>query len=473
LKPLKPQALKVLSRWFAALAFAIACVMPVSPVTAQVVVDPAPPVPTPLTPVDALADEIRQHLLEAFLPRVFPAVIDPAGGYHQNFDRAWQPSGDVMRTLVYQTRLLWTTSEIALRYPELREAYLDYAQHGADYIINTMTDPEHGGMFWVVGIDGQPAETLGLAKDIYGQAFSIYALAHHYRASDDERSLETAKTLFAWIEKVAHDDEHGGYFEMLNRDGSAVMTPLGDYERGRLKHAMPTPYGFKSMNSHIHLMEAFTELYRCWPDEHLGNRLEEVYGLVLEKVYVEPGVLAMFLTRDWRIVPTYHSYGHDVETAFLLMETAEVLGKLDDPRLHEVARALIDQSLKRGFDAERGGLGEHGEAFAPAADMRKRWWSQAELLNALAMSCVMHPQEPRYREAMSLQWRWITEHQVDAEHSGWFDFVEADGTPIFTNKLSPWKATYHEVRALTHAPIFLDALRNNHDLRHALENIGH
>src|SRR5690606_11128014 len=135
-----------------------------------------------------------------------------------------------------------------------------------------------------------------------------------------------------------------------------------------------TAYGFKSMNSHIHLLEAYTALYHVWPDDALRLRLEQLLLRVRDVIQVEPGALHMFFTRDWRAVPNGNSFGHDVETAFLLIEAAEALGDPWPEQTHTIARRLVDHALEWGFDDELGGFYDHGGAFRPPYDQKKVWW---------------------------------------------------------------------------------------------------
>ena len=168
------------------------------------------------------------------------------------------------------------------------------------------------------------------------------------------------------------------------------------------------------MNSHIHLLEAITALSRVWPDPLVQTRLREVFLIVRDKIAVEPGCLNLFFTPDWRAVPDYDSFGHDVETAYLLLEAAAALKEADDPKTLMVARSLVDHALQWGWDERLGGFYDKGAAFAPAYGREKVWWTQAEGLNALLL---MHEhfggQTRRYFDAFLKQWDFIVNYQVD------------------------------------------------------------
>ena len=156
-----------------------------------------------------------------------------------------------------------------------------------------------------------------------------------------------------------------------------------------------TAYGYKSMNSHIHLLEAMTALYRVWPDPMVQTRLRELFVLVRDKIAVEPGCLNLFFTPDWRPVPDHDSFGHDVETAYLLLEAATALKQPDDAKTLAAAKYLVDHALVWGWDERLGGFYDKGAAFTPACGREKIWWTQAEGLNALLLMHV------RFRQSVA------------------------------------------------------------------------
>jgi len=393
-----------------------------------------------------LADEVERHWKQDLLPKWFPRCMDHKhGGFFPHFREDWSPGDQNDKTVVYQSRMTWVSAQVAMRYPELRPDYLKYTRHGADFLAQTLWDQEHGGFFWSLDETGKISARHGAEKHVYGIAFALYALAAAHKATDEPRYLEAAQRGLAWLERNSHDAANGGYYEALTRQGQPILTP-----GTRTSDAIGTQYGFKSMNSHIHLLEALSELYRVWQDKLLEKRLREVFLLVRDKIAVEPGCLHLYFTPDWRPVPDHDSFGHDIETAFLLLEAAEALGQPEDARTLAVARSLVDHGLDWGWDHQRGGFYDKGAAFRPAWDREKIWWTQAEGLNALL---VMHErfgrQTPRYFQAMTRQWEFITKHQVDPRHGGWYESVSAEGhARPGQSKATVWKAAYHDGRAL-------------------------
>lgn len=405
---------------------------------------PKPSEPTP--------DALRASLVEELTERWYPAAIDQeVGGFHQNFGRDWTPRPDDNKFLVYQARMVWTAAAFAEFEPSRRDEYLGYARHGVEFLDSTMRDKEHGGFHWILSAQGEVDPKLGDEKHVYGVAFVIYGASKAHAVGGDERALKVARDAFDWLETHAHDPEHGGYFEALKRDGTAITeydpaAPIADRQ-----DRLGVYYGFKTMNSHIHLLEALAELARVDDRPIVRERLREVFLIVRDKIAVEPGALNLYLTRDWRAIPAHDSFGHDVETAYLLVEAAEVLGTPDDEETWRVARSLVDHALDWGWDDANGGFYDKGDSFASAPlDTTKVWWTQAEGLNALAVMDHRFGRETdRYAKALGKQWDFIHKHMLDPEFGGWFTLTDRSGELIGDGaKASQWKANYHASRAL-------------------------
>ncbi len=413
---------------------------------------------------DSLAQQARRMLHEDMLAHWYPASIDyEHGGFHQNLGRDWTVLPDEDRFLVYQARMTWVAAKAAAIDPRRREMYLQAARHGLVALRDVLRDAEHGGLFFATDLDGRPTTEYGTDKHAYGIAFAIYAAAAVHEATGDDEPLELAKQWFAWLDRHAHDPEHGGYFESLDRAGTPRPAPPSDArhsEETPILDAIGHPFGYKSMNGHIHLLEAFAELYHVWPDATLRDRLEELLTIVRDRIAVEPGCLNLLFTPDWRALPMHDSFGHDVETAYLLVEAATALGMPDDPVTWRRARQLIDHALVAGWDREYGGFFERGQAFGDPFDTSKVWWTQAEGLNALLL---MHErfggETPRYWHAFGRQWDFIVQHQVDDLHGGWYAHLTRDGRVLHgREKATRWKAAYHTVRAVMNVAETLDRL---------------
>ena len=425
--------------------------------TKRVPAAPAAPTRTTLAPSPAsyrvVAGQINQSLTHDVLTKWFPRSVDTRrGGFHQNYAMDWKRLAGDERSIVYQSRLTWLSAQAAQRFPAQKKRYIEYSNHGASFLRNRMWDKQFGGFYWELNGAGKP-ERNG-EKHAYGNAFAIYALSANYRATRDPRSLALAQRGFAWLERHAHDTKNGGYYEALSRGGKPLLVP----SIATPSDFIGTRYGFKSMNTHIHLLEAFSALHQIAPTPLVRRRLQEVFLLVRDTINVPSvGAMNMFFTPDWRAVPDADSFGHDIETAYLLVESSHALGKPNDARTWAAARRMVDHTLDYGFDATRGGFYNDGSAFREATETGKGWWSQAEGLNALLL---MHErygrQTPRYWNAFVKQWNFIRQYQIDATNGGWRQSVSVEGNAIPGQiKSDRWTEGYHQGRALLNVSAML------------------
>ena len=400
--------------------------------------------PSPET-YQRLAAETEANLKRDILDKWFPAADDAQyGGFLENFREDWSRGAGGQKSIVYQSRLTWLSAQAALRFPGQAEKCLAETRRGAAFLADKMWDKERGGFYWSTDDAGRPARQGANQKHVYGIAFAMDALAASHQATHDAAALDLAKQTFRWLEEHAHDGKNGGYIEALTLDGK----PIDATTRGN--DAIGTRFGLKSMNTHIHVLEALTGLYAVWKDPAVRSRLEEVFGIVRDKVYADPGRLHMFFNANWTPVPGRDSFGHDIETAFLLAEAAEALGKADDATTWSRARRLVDHALEVGFDHEHGGFYDEGTVTGENLRKDKVWWVEAEGLNALLLMHERFGREtPRYWEAFVKQWDFISRYQVDHTHGGWYPTVRPDGTPQPGRaKSDGWTEGYHQGRAM-------------------------
>ena len=386
-----------------------------------------PALPTP--------EELEASLGRDLLDRWFPACVDPAGGYRQRFGPAFEPMDDGARDLVFQSRMVWVCATMAHGRPE----FAGYARHGVESLWR-WPGAGSGALAWSLDAQGDPT-----TEEIhaYGLAFALYGLAAAGRRLEDAKALNLAKNVWACLEGRFHDPVHGGYLETT-----------GD----RPTDAIGTPRGQKSQNTHLHLLEALTELYRAWPVPNVRNRLEEVLGLFTRQIFAESGHLTLFFQRDWTPAATETSYGHDIEAVHLMLDAAAALGRPDDPLVLQRAQALADNVLAKGWDARHGGIYYGGDDGGPT-QTSKNWWAQAEALLGFA-TLWSRTGDPRYAQAAAEEWAFIDAYQIDHERGGWHEDVAEDGTPrLDLPKGHAWKAAYHDGRALLYTARLLRALR--------------
>lgn len=382
----------------------------------------------------------------------YPGSLDTnRGGFHTRLGRNWEILPYSSKGIVHQARMTWTAAEAGFKRPELKEKMLPIVSHGTKFLREAMWDKECGGFYWEIAANGTPTADNDEMKHAYGISFAIYALANAYRLTGNDADLEAAKEAFRWLDRYGYDAKHGGYIEAFYRNGNLMLAapkkrPL--QEKGKVGELL----GCKSMNTHIHLLESFTVLYTVWPDETLRKRLEELLEIIRDRITTWPGAMRQFFKDDWTPAATYVSFGHDIETAFLMEEALAALGRSDDAKTLQVARSLVDHSLQFGWDEKHGGFYREGATFGHPADKRKDWWVHAEGLNATMLMHKHYGKEnPRYYACLIKQWDFIKNFVIDPEFGGWISLTDDDGSnPQGFEKSHLWKTSYHECRALLH-----------------------
>jgi len=390
-----------------------------------------------------IADEVTANLQSQILDKFFPATVDEkGGGFFENYSLDWSRGDGDNKSIVYQSRLTWTSAQAARRFPAKADLYLAMTRRGAACLADRLWDKQGGGFYWTVDATGQPTRNV---KQMYGHAFGIYALSARYQATKDPATLELARKAFQWLEEHAHDQVNRGYFENIGPDGKP--SDAGNSAVGARANQ-------KSMNTSIHLLEALTGLYQVWPDPLVRTRVQEMLEICRGKIYAEPGFLTQYLTADWQRTSSPDSFGHDVEAGFLMVEAAEILGQGNDPRIWTAARHLVDHAMQYGWDHEHGGLYDAGTMNADGVvtgGLRtdKIWWVEAEHLNALLLQHEHVGRETtKYWDAFVRQWDWISRFQNDQTNGGWWPTVRADGTPASRVKADTWTECYHQARAM-------------------------
>ncbi|MCX7048403.1 MAG: AGE family epimerase/isomerase [Candidatus Sumerlaeota bacterium] len=395
-----------------------------------------------------IASEMETHFRKGSLDIWFPRIVDKeCGGFLCDFDYQWQPSGAQNKMIVFQARQTWLASKAALLYPK-NEDLPAAAGHGFRFLRDVMWDNKQGGFYWVLDRGGWPTANTKSVKHAYGISFGIYGCAAYHHLTHSHESLELGVKAFRWLDEYGHDTEHGGYFEYFDRDGKIILDKKSN-PTGGASDMVGNRFGYKSMNTHIHLLEAFTELYKEWPDPILRKRLKEIFLIVRDKITVAPGAMHLFFHADWTPVPDHDSYGHDVETAYLLIEAAEALGMADDARTEQVAKSLVDHALDCAWDSEKGGLRDGGSTFGTIFNKDKVWWVQAEMMNALLLMAVRYPNDPRgYFDLFRKEWSYIQTWMIDAKNGEWYSSGLDAGGNERGAKSSGWKCGYHNGRAL-------------------------
>lgn len=410
----------------------------------------------------AIAKQMERSARVELLDKWYPRSVDTAnGGFLSAFTYDFKVAPDQHKMIVTQARHVWSNAKAALFYPGVPYFKAD-AKHGFLFLRDKMWDKKNGGFYTYTDREGNVAENSFASKEAYGNSFAIYGLAAYYQASGDTAALNLAKQTFWWLEKHAHDPINKGYYQHMNDDGS-VIKRTADFPSTSDK-------GYKDQNTSIHLLEAFTELYTVWPDSLLRERLNEMLLLVRDKITTPKGYLTLFFQPDWTPVSTrdsstvsilkhryldHVSFGHDVETAYLMLEASHVLGLAHDEVTLKVAKRMVDHSLKNGWDKKVGGFYDEGYYFKDQPGISiikdgKNWWAQAEGLNSLLMMSTLYPKdELQYYDKFKQLWTYVQTYLIDHQHGDWYP-GGIDKEPEMKKALKGqiWKGTYHNFRAL-------------------------
>ena len=382
---------------------------------------------------ESLREEIKTELDGNLLPFWRRRTLDADhGGFIAEMANDGTLRTDAAKGLILNSRILWTFSTL---FSERRDRQdLALARRAYDYLEAQLRDRKNGGYLWLVDTDGQPFDG---TKKIYGQAFVIYALSAFALAAGETEATNSAEELFALIEDHAHDDAHGGYIEARAEDWAATSS---------LRLSAKDMAAAKSMNTHLHVLEAYTGLYRVWPNERVATRLRELIGLFDRKI-LDPDKrhLRHFFDEQWTVLSESYTYGHDIEAAWLLCEAANVLGDMEVSRTVqgwavEIAQAALAEAID-----DDGGLAYEGRDGA-VIDANREWWCQAEAVVGF-WTVYELTGDASFARAAEGVWDFILRRVIDRTGGEWFWRVFPDGSVDRQEpKVSEWKGPYHNVR---------------------------
>ena len=381
-----------------------------------------------------LKGELEAELKGNILPYWMTHTPDlEHGGFYGHVDHFNKVLKEAPKGAIMNARILWTFSAAHRIYPDA--SYLEVAQRAYQYLLDHFIDRTYGGVYWEVNYRGEVSSS---RKQIYAMAFTIYAMSEYHRACGDKDALETAKTLYQQIEEHARDRAKGGYTEALSREWQALddvrLSEKDDNES-------------KTMNTHLHILEAYTNLYRTWKDPGLRQALEGLIVLFLEH-FVDPESfhLKLFFDDNWTLKSDLISYGHDIECAWLLHEAAEILGNPELVQRTEILAVQMARANFQGLDQDGGLFYE----FFPSSlrlDTDKHWWPQAEAMVGYLNAFQLSGEEEFALKTMET-WEFIKNHLVDSTHGEWYWAVDRTGIALTEKeKAGFWKCPYHNGRA--------------------------
>lgn len=379
----------------------------------------------------ALARQMRDCLTENILPYWLELMLDPAGGFYGRRDGLDHLDPEAPKGAILNARLLWTFSAA---YRVLGDpCYREVADRAYIYIKDHFIDREYGGVYWSLNPDGAPSDT---KKQFYAIAFTIYGLAEYYRATECEDALVDAISLFSDIERHSYDLEKGGYLEAATRE----WNPIDD-----MRLSDKDANSCKTMNTHLHILEAYTALLRVWRDPELVEAQRRLLDVFLTRIMDSTtGHLGLFFDRDWHMADKTISYGHDIEASWLLLEAAEVLGDAEMyGRVLEATRRIADAALQ-GYCAD--GSMVYERHASGSYDNEKHWWVQAETLVGLLWLAKYHDR-PEAIDLAARTWDYISANLIDREAGEWYWSRMPDGSiNRRDDKAGFWKCPYHNSR---------------------------
>jgi mannose/cellobiose epimerase-like protein (N-acyl-D-glucosamine 2-epimerase family) len=401
-----------------------------------------------------IKDEAQNHLVNELLPFWTSRMVDEKnGGFITHFDKDGKDTGEDEKSLIAQTRCLYTlASAHRAGYGDGKLA--DLSRHGADFLINKMWDHENEGFYWMMDRKGNVRID---KKIIYGQSFAIYSLSEYTLATDDKRGIEYAERVFDLIQKYCADTMYGGYWEMFERD----WTLRGPGSAGGDR---------KTLDVHMHLMEAFTTLYECTGKDVHRRKLLEVIDILQYRINhpkYRTGIPQFF--KDWTIAPQIKfeiiwgwdrftgegkkanvtdntCFGHNAEFAWLLNHALDIL-KIDKSIYKQDFRTIFDHTVNNGIDTEFGGVYVEGSHSGGVSDREKEFWQQAEVLTALLDAYIMF-NDPVYWESYKNVHRFVFDKMINKGVGEWYPLMTREGIPIWTHMGHSWKINYHTVRSM-------------------------
>jgi len=378
---------------------------------------------------ESIERELKDNILSFWMEH---SVDQANGGFVGEISNDMKINPNADKGLVLHARVLWTFSAAYRIYKDA--AYLNMAERAYRYLLDKFWDNQYGGFFWMLDYKGEPIQE---KKQVYGQAFAIYALAEYNRATGNADALERAILMFDLLEQHSVDHEYGGYIEALGRDW---------HETDQLSLSDKDLNEKKSMNTHLHVMEAYTNLYRVWKSDVLKGRLGEIIEITIDHILApDQRHFYLFFDEQWNVKSHEVSYGHDIEGSWLLVEAAEVLS---NPalikRASKAAIAMAEATLAEGVD-EDGGIINEGDS-SGWIDTDKHWWPQAEAIVGFVNAYEMTNKED-YLQAAFKTWQFIDSYIIDKVNGEWYWKTDRAGNPDHSQlKVEPWKCPYHNGR---------------------------
>ncbi len=401
-----------------------------------------------------LLNEAENHLVNELLPFWSKRIKDKKnGGFITHFDKNGNDTGEDEKSLIAQSRMVYTLSS-AHRAGYGSGEFAELAKWGVDFMLEKMWDYEHGGFFWMLDRAGNVKIE---KKILYGHSFAIYSFAEYTLATGDARGIEFAEKIFDLIQINCTDTNFGGYFEMFERD----WTLCGPDPKGGDR---------KTLDVHMHLMEAFTTLFECSRKQLHRRKLKEDIALLLSRMMhpeFKTGIPQFY--PNWEVAPQIKfdiiwgwdrftedgekdnatdntCYGHNAEFAWLLIHALEIMGESTDNYLDILAK-MFNHTVDNGIDHEFGGVFVEGPHSGGVYDREKEFWQQAEVMIGTLDAWLFFGKE-KYLDAYNNIHKFVFDNVINKDVGEWYPLLTREGEPIWTHMGHSWKINYHTVRAM-------------------------
>ena len=377
-----------------------------------------------------MQEVLQQNILRFWLDKMQDRE---RGGFYGRIDGHGQLHAEAEKGAILNARILWAFSA-AYRVLGDRE-YLEAAQRARQYLVAHFIDPDYGGVYWSVDCEGRPLDT---KKQFYAIGFALYGLSEFVRATGDGEALEQAIALYRCIEEHALDHEYNGYIEAMTRD----WQPIADMRLSELDANYP-----KSQNTHLHIIEPYTNLYRVWKSAELKASLRNLIDIFTDRI-LNPAThhLDLFFDMNWtRGAGALESYGHDIECSWLIHEAALVLGDADVLKKVEPVVRMVAQASEKGLNAD-GSMVHEANLDTGYVDSDLHWWVQAEAVVGF-FNLWQHFHDEAALEKANHCWQYIKDNLIDYENGEWYWSRHKDGRlNLDDDKAGFWKCPYHNSR---------------------------
>ena len=354
------------------------------------------------------------------------------GGFYGEIENDNTIIAEAPKGSVLNSRILWSFS--AAYNLTKNESYLQTAERGYAYIKEYFIDKEFGGVYWTVDYKGKALDT---KKQMYAIAFAVYGLSEYFFSSKNEEAKVLAIELYHTIVNHSYDNKNGGYIEALTREWKEISD---------LRLSKKDANEKKSMNTHLHVLEAFANLYCIWPDEKLGERITELVFIFLNHI-IDPQThhLVLFFDEKWNKRSQVVSYGHDIEAAWLIEEAAGVIKNKTLIKQVKKQSVLIADAATEGLDSD-GGLWYEYDIYKDELIKEKHWWPQAEGMIGFFNAWQITGDE-KYLQQSNSAWHFIQQHILDKKNGEWYWGIQKDDSVMNEDKVGIWKCPYHNSRA--------------------------